>query len=244
MNTQTSNPAVRVGVTMTTGFAATLGLFLAIVAAIFIVVGVATATFGDVTGSVWQTAGAGAFKYFPMAIAIMLTTVLLPIYVAQGVTRRQCAVGMSLFIVAWSLLLTVAMVIGFAIEAGAFAALGWPHEFDAPHLFSSWTQVHLVVAEYFTLIATHMMAGWLIGTTYYILGWFRATLLLPVTVLPILIVEGLLATSWVGAGIEHFATFTPPQAGIAVPVAAAVIAAAWVINYLLIRDLPIKISAA
>jgi hypothetical protein len=240
----TTHPAVRVGRTITTGLGPTLGIFIAVVAAIFIVVGAATAMFGDVEASVWQTAGAGAFKYFPLAIAIMLTPVFLPIYVAQGVTRRQFAVGGALFIAAWAAILTMAVVAGYGVEAAVYRANGWPHEFDTPHLFESWTQVHLVVAEYVMLIAAHMVAGWVIGTSYYVLGWFRATLLLPVTAAPALVVEALLATSWAGAGLREFTTYTPPLVGIAVSGAVVVIGAAWAVNYGLTRSLPIKLKNA
>ncbi len=241
MNT---SPAVRVSTTTTAGFASTMAGFLAIVAAIFIVVGISTATFAEVSTSAWQTAGAGAIKYFPLAIGIMMTPVLLPVYVAQGVTRRQVAGGLGLFIITWSVILTLAMVVGYAIEAGVYAAMEWPHGFDTPHLFGSWTEVHLIIAEYFPLIAVHMMAGWLIGTTYYVLRWFRATLLLPVSVLPILIVEGLLGTSWIGAGLESVPAYTPPHPALAVPLAIAVVAATWAVNYVLIRELPIKLGSS
>lgn len=244
MKVEDASPAVRVGAGLTSGLATTLGIFLAIVAAIFMVIAVAVGTFGEVTESQWQTAGAGALKYFPLAMAVMLTTVLLPIYVAQGVTRRQFAVGASLFIAVWSALLALAMVVGYAIEAGVYDALGWSQEFDIPHLFDTWTQVHLIVAEYFPLVAIHMMAGWLIGTTYYVFGWFRATLLLPVSLAPVVVVEGLLATSWIGSALEHVESYTPPHVVIAVPAALAVIAATGAVNYLLIRELPIKLSAA
>lgn len=239
-----ARPAARVGLTLTSGFSATLGIFLAIVVAIFVVVGAATAIFGEVETSVWQTAGGGAFKYFPMAIAIMLTPVLLPVYVAQGVTRRQFAIGAALFVVAWTTALTLAMVAGFAVEAAVFAAYGWPHEFVTPHLFDSWTEVHLIVAEYFLLIGAHLVAGWIIGTSYYILGWFRATLLLPVSAAPALAVEGLLATSWIGAGIAEFTTYSPPRLAVALPTALLVIAAGWAANYALTRSVPIKLKSA
>lgn len=240
----TTHPSVRVGLTITSGLAATLGIFLAIVVAIFVVVGAATAAFGEVAASVWQYAGSGAFKYFPLAIAIMLTPVFLPIYVAQGVTRRQFAVGGALFAVAWAVALTLTMVAGYGIEAAAYGANGWPHAFETPHLFDSWTQVHLVIAEYFPLIAVHMVTGWIIGTTYYILGWFRATLLLPVSAAPALAVEALLATSWIGTAIEEFTTHRPPLPAVAVVGALLVIGAAWAVSYGLIRSIPIKLKNA
>lgn len=240
----TTHPAARVGRTITTGLGPTLGGFLAIVVVIFIVVGAATATLGDVEASVWQTAGTGAFKYFPLAIAIMLTPVFLPIYVAQGVTRRQFAVGGALFIIAWAAILALATVAGYGVEAAVYRANGWPHEFDTPHLFESWTQVHLVVAEYVPLIAAHMVAGWVIGTSYYVLGWFRATLLLPVSAAPALAVEALLATSWIGAAIEEFTTYRPPRTAVAVAGALLVIGAAWAVNYGLTRSISIKLKNA
>lgn len=236
--------SVRVGLTLSVGFFWVMGAFLAIVMAIFVLISAGAALLGGVDASMWQNAGSGAFKYFPMAMGIMLTPVLLPLYVAQGVTRRQFTVGGALFVAVWSAGLTLAMVAGFAVEAVAYDALGWPHELENPHLFDSWQQAHLVFAEYFPLIAVHMLAGWIIGMTYYVLGWFRATLLLPVSLLPALAAEVLLATSWIGSALREFTEYTPPSAVVGVTGALLVSAAAWAALYLIVRDMPIKLGAA
>jgi hypothetical protein len=241
----TARPPVRVGTTMVWGLAPTLGIFLVIVVAIFIALGAGFATFGELTASGWTYAGAGAFKYFPLSMAIMITPVLLSVYVAQGVTRRQFAVGAVLFITAWSLLLALIMLVGYAVEAAAFGATGRPYVFDTPHLFDTWTDVHLVLGEHVTLIAVHMMTGWLIGTTYYVLGWFRATLLLPVTLLPVAAVEVLMPNGWIGRSLfAEFPAYTPPPVAAAIPLALLVIGITWAVNFILVRELPIKVKNA
>ncbi len=238
----TTHPAFRVGTSTVVGLRLTLLIFLALIFPLFVVIGMLAAGLGDNDTSMWQNASAGAIKYFSLAIAIRLTAVFLPIYVANGVTRHQVSAGGALFIAIWSGIMTIAIIAGYLIEAPIYRALGAEQTFDVPHLFSSLTDVHLMVAENFLLVSVHMVAGWLIGTTYYRYGWFVPTLLLPITLVPVAVVEVLLGTSWVGAGLVEFSSYTRPPLAIAVPAAALTIAITWAVNLLLIRDIPIRLK--
>jgi hypothetical protein len=239
-----THPVIRIGATTTTGLGLVIAAFLAVVVAIFAIIGVLTHQLGDLDASTWQTAGAGAFKYFTLAIGIMITPVYLPVLVAQGLTRHYVALGGAVFIGCWSAVMAMAMWLGYAAERALYGVAGVTQEFDTPHLFTQWSEFHLVFAEYFLLIAVHMAVGWLIGTTYYRFGWFLATLLIPLVIVPAAVVEVLLATSWVGAGLDEFTTYAPPALAIAIPAALLAIAAAWAINYALIRTITITLKDA
>lgn len=237
---QIANPVARVGITMTWGMLPVLGIFVAIVVSAFALISLIHFTVGDGTNSIWQLPGSGALKYFPLALAIMLTPAFLPIYVAQGVTRRSIIRGGVIFIAIVSAGFGIIMAAGYAVEKLVLDAVGIEFHYDQPHLFTQWWQGHLIVAEYMLLVGVHMMVGWLIGTTYYRLRWFRATLLLPVTVLPALTVELLLGTGWAGASLEEFTAYTRQSLAITIPAALLVIALTWAINYALLRNIPIR----
>jgi hypothetical protein len=102
--------------------------------------------------------------------------------------------------------------------------------------------VGAVVGEYLLLIGIHMAAGWTIGVSYYRLGGWIGTALLPVTLLPLFAVEWLLAVSWFGQmmGDRWNWSIERVELSVAVPLSTAIIIAVLVMNYLIIRRMPLK----
>lgn len=236
-------PVARLAVSMAWGLIPVVAIFLAIVVPMFVAVGVLTNMFGsgEFTTAV-EIAGSGAMKYFPMAVAIMMTPAFLPVFVAQGVTRRYVAYGGAGFIGIWAGTFAVVMAIGYAIEALILRAAGIDQVFEQPHLFTRWSDSYLIVVEYLLMIGAHLMVGWLIGTTYYRLRWFRATLLLPLTVLPALAVEYILGTGWAGVALNELTSYSRPTLAVVIPAALLVIILAWTINFTMIRNVPIRLK--
>lgn len=218
-----------------------LALFIAIVAVAFTIVGIGLVLSSD-ENSAAEIAGAGALRYFPMAIGIMLTPTMMPMYVAQGVTRRQFARSGALITLALAALTALFMCAAYPVEALAYRLGGRTYELGLPHLFDAWNDFALIFIEYLVLTTASIAAGWLIGTMYYRLHWFWATLLIPVCLVPTAAAELLLHTSWFGSGLEETG-WTRPPLGLAITLASVAIAVAMAAAYVLTRNVTIKLKS-
>ena len=237
----TTTPAIRVARQVSRGFAPVIAIFLVIVIPLFIGIGVVSSiTDGD--GSVWEIAAAGPFKWFPFALAVLLTPAVLPMYVTHGITRHQFVVGAMLTLGAFALAVAALLNLGYAAESTVFGSDDRTGDFRSPHLFESWTEVPLVVAEYALLLAALLAAGWLIGTLYYRLHWLWATLLIPAAMAPAVGAELLLQTSWTGSWTESMG-WVRPSLALALPLTALLIGATVAVIYVLVRNVPIKLKA-
>jgi len=233
---------LRVARQVLAGLRPVLAWFSAIVLIIFTLLGIGIILSSDPGNGAAEIAGAGAVRYFPMAIGIMLTPTMLPMYVAQGVTRRQFARVGVLVTLAFAALMALLMCVGYAIEALLYRLGGQTYELGLPHLFDSWNDFALIFTEYVILTAASVASGWLIGTMYYRMRWFWATLLIPVCLVPAAAAELLLQTSWVGSGLED-AGWTRPPLGMALPLSLLAVAVAMAATYVLTRNVTIKLKS-
>lgn len=232
---------VRVARQVLAGLGPVLAWFTAIILVAFTLVGIGLVLSAD-DNTAAEIAGAGAIRYFPMAIGIMLTPAMLPMYVAQGVTRRQFARVGALVTLAFATLTALFMCVAYTIEALIYRLGGETYELGLPHLFDSWNDFALIFTEYVVLTAASIAAGWLIGTTYYRAHWFWATLLIPVCLVPTAAAELLLQTSWIGSGFQD-AGWTRPPLGLAIPLCLVAIALAMAAIYVLTRNVTIKLKS-
>lgn len=224
------------------GLKPVLAWFTVIILAVFAIVGTALIVTSDTANTAAEIAGAGALRYFPMALGIMFTPVMLPMYVSQGVTRRQFARASAVVTFILAALMALLMCVGLAVERLAFEAAGQTYRLGLPHLFDTWNDFGLIVTEYVVLTAATIAGGWLIGTTYYSLHWFAATLLIPACLVPTVTAEMLLQTSWFGAGLEEAGWARPPLA-LAIPSSLVAIAVAIAAAHLLTRNVTIKLGS-
>ena len=88
------------------------------------------------------------------------------------------------------------------------------------------------------------MVGALIVIAYARTGAYVGTLLLPLTVMPVLVTEGLFGAKWVGTGIDALPGFGAAPWPIATLVSMLICAISSVAVYLFMRRMPIgaKIS--
>ncbi|NDL56562.1 hypothetical protein [Phytoactinopolyspora mesophila] len=222
-------------------------VFLAVVVVFFAAGGVLQAVVGGLHadggwGSVWEYSQQ-AMRYYPMSIGVMLVPALMPAYVANGVTRREFTVGAVLMISGIAIGLGVVGAIGFAVEDAIFGWAGHATVYNFPHLFDGPGDVVAVVAvvgEFALHTSSHMVAGWLIGYTYYRYGGWTGTFLLPLTILPALAVEFLLGVSWIGGLLMDHTGYERLALPIVIPAVLATIAAAVLLIYFLTRRLAIK----
>lgn len=193
---------------------------------------------GTIVESVWDYASQSP-KYFNSSVGVMLTPAFLTLMVAHGVTRRTfAAAGTALLVlnaagtaVLWSVL--------YLVERGLYAWQDWPQKLTNPHLFTETSQSGLVILEFFLLVLSHEVAGWLIGTTFFRFRFWGGLALLPLTILPAVVTELLLLSGWVGQALGDRGDDRPPL-GLSVPVVLAVCALGLYLNYLLLRAIGLK----
>lgn len=222
---------------LVSGHWAVLVLIWLLFGAIFALVGGIMAVTAGIETSAWDFASYGP-KYFLLSVGVMLTTTHLPAYVANGVTRREFAVGGGLFIAFVALFSAAVMAAGYAVEGLVYRANGLPQVLSIPHLYAAPDQAGLVVVEFVLVFLSHLVSGWLIGTAFARLGWRAIPLVVP-ALLPALATDLAVNSGWAPSLAEALGWAVPELAsGIAIGVAAVLVG--WAMNYLATRDMPVK----
>ncbi len=168
-------------------------------AAVLVWVGIVVLTlrYGELGDSIWVGAGMSWTRWIIGAAAVVLATQGLPMFVANGVTRRDAArgslVALALLVVAWSAIVTaVALVEGVVFDAADVVRT--LHQSER-HVFDSMDQWGLVFVESLVAYAGFAVGGWFVGTAYYRFGPYLGTLLLPIGLLAGTAVELLVSGS-------------------------------------------------
>jgi hypothetical protein len=215
-----------------------VGYWLVMVVA-FLLIGV---TFQVVTGvvdhSMWDY-GTQSPKYFSAAIGITMTPAFFTVLVAHGVTRRMFAVAGSIYLVGAAASTALVWVLVYQVEHALYAWQGWTQALANPHLFTKTSQVGLVFTEFFLLILSHEVAGWLIGTSFYRFGFWKGLAMLPLGLVPAIAAELLLVAQWLAQALANTNYHRPPLA-VAVPGVLLVSALGLYAVHLLLRPIGIK----
>lgn len=175
--------------------------------------------------SLLSTAGV-APRWFLFVMGIVLVPACFATHVATGQTRRSFATALTAALVGVSLAAAVVVTLGFAVEHWAHTRLGWSGELLNAHLFTSGDQMGPVLLENALLVPAYAVSGMLVGATYYSFGGWRGTALLPLTVGPVLDVNGFLVLDGIG-GVWRVAGFD--SAPLPVRVAAVVVVVALMV---------------
>lgn len=192
-----------------------------------------------VTGSGWEQAGHWP-RWFLFAMAITVITKYLPIAVAQGLTRRAVlratARAIAVSAVAWAAFMTA----GHVVERLLYGAAGWTYAIDNPHLFDGPYDVLPMLAEYTLFFAVYMAAGVLAAGAYLRLGGWLGTAALPLTLSPIVAVEALLSTGWVGALLQDAAGIGRAMVPVVLTGGVALLLLTAAATWLILRDIPLR----
>ncbi len=224
---------LRAGLPMVAGYWA---IMLTIYALIISVV----TTVGDTDVSIWATSGGSAPKYFLLAIGVMLTTVFLPVYVGNGVTRRDFALGVSVYILAVAAIYAVIMTLGFLLEHAIYSSADLMGNLNDPYPVQTFADgLGTLVAELLVGIV-YLCCGWVMGTCFYRFGAWWGIALIPVTVLPAAVTEVGFDSLWLGYGINNGLGIERPPLAVGVLMAAASIVAVWCVNFVLTRAVAIN----
>jgi hypothetical protein len=206
---------------------------------VFLLIGVTVQVVtGRVDHSMWDY-GTQSPKYVSSAIGFTLTPAFFTILVAHGVTRRMFAVAGSIFLVGAAGATALLWVLVYQVEHALYAWQGWTQALANPHLFTKTSQVGLVFTEFFLLILSHEVAGWLIGTSFYRFGFWKGLAMLPLGLVPAIAAELLLVAQWLAQALANTGYHRPPLA-IAVPGVLLVSALGLYAVHLLLRPIGIK----
>lgn len=193
---------------------------------------------GGLDHSMWDY-GTQSPKYFSSAIGITLTPALFTLLIAHGVTRRMFAVASSILLVGAAASLALLWVVVYQVERGIYSWAGLTQALENPHLFTKTSQVGLIFTEFFLLIISHEVAGWLLGIGFYRFGFWKGLALLPLGILPAAAAELLLVAQWLAQALANTGYHRPPLA-VGVPGVVAVSAIGLYYGYLLIRPMGLK----
>jgi len=185
---------------------------------------------------VYAPFGTHTATWFAFALGITFVVAYLPLHVTSGMTRRSFIRGNLTTSPVMGVLYGLSLFALVAIERAIFD-VGLPEQFAAlPGWGGSWTM--LVSQILLTTVA--ILSGSLVGITYYRFGGLRGTLLLLLTVLPLLV--AILALDPSG-GVQNFVTGTEEfvfNPALGITVAAVCLIPPAVAFSLLTRRIPIK----
>ena len=215
-------------------------------ALIAVIVGACISRFTPVTESIWENAGQWP-HWVLFSLATGLVSLYLPIAVAHGVTRRAAFRALAVTAVTVTLSWAACMVAGQLAERLIYHWLDWPDVLTGSHLFTSGSHftgadVLPMFADYGLLFLGYAATGALVGAAYFRLGGRLGTVVLPLTLLPVVVIEALLSTGWLGRALDSSGRYS-----VAAPVAlggalVVVLLTGWLTEVLL-REAPLPAKA-
>lgn len=208
--------------------------FVAVVA----VVGTAIAVFTDLDQSVWEQA-MQVPRWFVLFAGVSLIREFMPMYLANGQTRRQFAAQAAVAVVLFAPFMSVLAVLGYLGEMGIYHLAAIPHELADAHLFADPGQLHMVFLEYTVEFLIWMAAGAFMGAGFY--RWeSNGIFTVPIGVAMIVLggLSGLdlrLPFLWDDLGLAG-----EPSALIASAGGALITAAGLALTWGIVRDVPLR----
>ncbi|GAA2777236.1 hypothetical protein [Crossiella cryophila] len=194
------------------------------------------ALWGTVTLSVWDNVLQAAL-WFAFGFTAWLVHTYLPVYLANGITRREYTARVAGFVGVLAVLLAVLATAGYLLEGGVYAIAGWPQAVAPHRYFTAATEVPVVLLTQFLSFGVFSAVGALVGASFYRNAGL-GVLSLPVG-LAVLVVGNLLAGTWLGSG-SGLVLFGPLPLAVSAPTGLALIALVLGGVWLLLRDIPVR----
>lgn len=166
--------------------------FWAIVLVVVVVLGVVLHRYAQPQVSILAQARQAGI-WFPFSMHVVLLTGYLGPHLAAGMTRRSYvrgAVGCAVVVAA---LYAALMTVGLLAERLWYEANGWTWALQVVALESSGPRVDLIFLDHALMFLVANLSGLLVGAVYLAYRGWWGTVLLPVTVGPVLLTGGLLA---------------------------------------------------
>ncbi|MDG4764251.1 hypothetical protein O7632_09055 [Solwaraspora sp. WMMD406] len=217
------------------------GAYWAILYLVWAVVIGLIARFGTVEASMWQNMGLQAPRWFTFVFGVTALGAYLPMFVAQGVTRRDALIGSWGFLLPYAVGFAAVTTVGFGVEYLTFDAFGLLGGLTEPYPVGSAGEVAALWLEYGLVNVGYTAAGALCAIAYHVLNPWWATLLLPLTLLPAFVVELAFRTEWTGVAFGRLLGLgDEAHLGTGTLAALAALAVASAVTWALVRRLPIK----
>ena len=96
-----------------------------------------------------------------------------------------------------------------------------------------------IFAEFALLVVSHEATGWLLGVTFYRLGFWRGLAFAPLSIIPAAATEFLLVAQWLGGPLSELG-YHRPSLAIAVPAVVVVTALGLYAGHRLLQPMPLK----
>ncbi|GAA0458583.1 hypothetical protein Ade02nite_07960 [Paractinoplanes deccanensis] len=188
-------------------------------------------TVGPSKFSFWIVMAGAALKYWPLVAGILLISLHLRLFVANGVTRGEFLGGLAMFGVALTALLAAVVTAGHGVESLLLGALdlrgpdypvftltGAPAEFG-----------HLLPGS-----MAYMVTGMLVTAGFYRFNpWIGVLLIIPGAI-PLAVADNLVKFDQFGETIDRL------PYGTALVLTLAVIVGGFLVLYRVMRDTPIR----
>jgi hypothetical protein len=198
------------------------------------------ANFRSIEISAWEVA-AGIAPWFVAFMSGWVMFVLVPMFVANGRTRRDSFIEWGILAVIYPIGAAVLTAIGYLIEHLVYELAGWNGQIDDNHWFSSRTDVGMIVLEFLFMFLVWTMVGGFVGAALYRsadLGWFS---ILPGTLL--ILLSGSMDRSefWLFGFIRRvIPEFNVTSLGVAIPLALVGATVAFILAWLVVRDMSLR----
>ena len=232
-------PLLRVLLTAHVSFAVILWLPLMVVSAA-ILAGVAL--WGTVDQSIWHHVATQVPRWVVLGLGTDAITTYLRLNLAHGRTRRDYLRQLWPYLAVLAVALSAMVTIGYQIERGAFAMIGWEHRTAYPTLFGDTGNVLGMFGAFALMLLLWAVAGTMIA------AGFTRNVLLGIATLPVGL--AIIAPSEVLVGLNGVPLFDRLTEPLQFPLLTAVLvslggavfgcAAIWGI----VRDIPLRAKVA
>ncbi|MFF5080858.1 hypothetical protein ACFY36_27730 [Actinoplanes sp. NPDC000266] len=186
---------------------------------------------GESRFSFWLVVAGSATKYWPLVAGIIVISLHLKQFVANGITRREFLGGLALFGAGLTALFTALVVAGHAVESLLLGALGLRGEtYPVFHVTGAVSEFgHLLPGA-----MAYMVTGMLVTAGFYRWNpWIGVPLILP-SVIPLAVADNLIRFDEFGETLHRL----PYGPALTVTLTATV--AGFLAIYAVLRDTPIR----
>lgn len=227
------NPSAAVATTMVRNGRLFLSIVLTVQVLGVVVVAIGNGVFADrVTEMVWEFPGVVWIRYPLFGVGAALGSSMLPIFVANGITRRDYLRGVVKYSAFVCALVGLVGVVGYGVERAVYEIGGWDADLESHSLAR-------LLTTYVLLYVSYLVTGTLVGAAFGRWKQRSAAWLITPLLFPLVAAEVLLATWWGGLSNRDGAEAWLPF-GAAVPLVVLAIALGAWLAYLLLRDVAIR----
>jgi hypothetical protein len=197
---------------------------------------------GTVDRSIWHYIAAQVPRWVALSLGADAITTYLRLHLAHGRTRRDFLRQLWPYFAGFAAALAVMVTIGYQIERGAFALMGWEHRTENPVQFGDTANVPGIFGTYLLMFVLWTLAGAMIS------AGFSRNVLLGVATIPIGLV--IVAPTEVVGGLSGIPLFNRLAEPLGFSLAGAVAASLGLglvgcaVTWGIVRDMPVRPKVA